>query len=90
MIWRFKTPDIVGGALLVLMCAFVGAASVQACSSSQAQAKVAKAEADLCAARAAYKLADAATGNRLDAAPGSPRASLEAAEDAFCAARGAP
>lgn len=35
-----------------------------------------------CAARLAYKLA---TGGKLDARPGSPRAKLEAAEDAFCA-----
>ncbi len=39
-------------------------------------------EKDLCAARAAYVIA---TGGKLDPAPGSPRAKLEAAEDAFCA-----
>lgn len=80
----YKSAAALGAAALVASSFILG---MVACSSSQAQAKVAKAEADLCAARAAYKLADAATGNRLDAAPGSPRASLEAAEDAFCAAR---
>lgn len=35
-----------------------------------------------CSARLTYKLASA---GKLDAPPGSPRAKLEAAEDAFCA-----
>lgn len=42
-------------------------------------------ETDLCAARAAYKAVAAAAGGKLDPAPGSARAKLEAAEDALCA-----
>ncbi len=39
-------------------------------------------ETDLCNARALYKVS---TDGSLDPEPGSPRAKLEAAEDAFCA-----
>jgi len=47
-------------------------------------AQTAKAEADLCKARAAWRVVAAAAGGALDPAPGSPRATLEAAEDALC------
>lgn len=40
---------------------------------------------DFCKARATYKALAAAAGGKLDPAPGSPRAKLEAEEDAFCA-----
>jgi len=57
-------------------------AALSACSSQQPP-KVTKE--DFCAARAAYKAIAAQAGGKLDPAPGSPRAKLEAAEDLFCA-----
>ncbi len=71
------------GALVVL-----GLSQCQACSSTAQQAKTAKAEAELCKARAEYKTLAALAGGRLDPAPGSARASLEAAEDVFCSTVG--
>lgn len=76
------------GVLLLIGASGYVVVSLQGCSSSATQpAKIAKAEAELCTARALYKLAAAAAGGSLDPAPGSPRAKLEAAEDRFCAAR---
>lgn len=66
--------------LAMFACVIVAACS----SSSTSPAKTAAREAEFCAARATYKLAAAAAGGALDPAPGSPRAKLEAAEDAFC------
>ena len=48
-------------------------------------AQIGKAEADLCKARAAWKVVAAAAGGALDPKPGTPRATLETAEDALCA-----
>lgn len=56
-----------------------------ACSAPAPAPKLAKAEGELCAARAAWKVFAAA--NNLAPAPGSERAKLEAAEDALCAVR---
>lgn len=42
-------------------------------------------EKDLCNARAAYKLAAIEANGKWNPEPGSPRAQLEASEDAFCA-----
>lgn len=54
-----------------------------ACVSSSGNAKTA--ESNFCAARAAYKVFAAAQNGKLDPAPGSARAKLEAEEDKFCA-----
>ncbi len=69
-------PTLVGGMLIVLAMLLTG------CKSAKT------AEYDLCKARAEYKLANAAAGGVFDPKPGSPRAKLEAAEDAFCASPG--
>lgn len=66
---------------LVLLPVAAGA-SVAACASTPAPT-VAKTEADLCEARAAWRIAAAADPS-LAPAPGSLRAKLEAAEDALC------
>jgi len=42
-------------------------------------------ETDLCAGRAAYKIVALQANGALDPKPGSPRAKLEASEDALCA-----
>jgi hypothetical protein len=73
---------------VLFVAAFAGLGISQACSSTNQQAKTVKAEADLCKARAQYKAFALLAGGRLDPAPGSARASLEAAEDAFCAGVG--
>jgi hypothetical protein len=69
---------------VVVLGAGVGVATHVGGCKPPTPAQTAKAEADLCKARAAYKLVAAAAGGALDPAPGSPRATLEAAEDALC------
>ncbi len=75
------------GLLFVIACFVLGAAIPLACSNPPTPAQIDKVESDLCKARATYKLIAAAAGGKLDPLPGSPRAKLEAAEDAFCATR---
>lgn len=75
-------------AVQVLACSVLGAGIVWSCTSStQQSARTDQVEAKLCAARADYKLAAALAAGRLDPAPGSPRAKLEAIEDGICLAR---
>lgn len=59
---------------------------VAALGCTQTQLKTA--EIDFCASRAAYKAFAATQGGKLDPAPGSPRAKLEADEDKLCAVVG--
>lgn len=74
-------------AVLLIVCFGVGFQLAVGCSNPPTPAQIDKVESDLCKARATYKLIAAAAGGRLDPLPGSPRAKLEAAEDAFCATR---
>ena len=84
-------PDFATRVMFVIGCAFMGAGlagyGITACSTSTPPAKVEKAAAEFCTARAVYVLANVATGSKLDPEPASPRAALEAAEDRFCLAR---
>ena len=73
-------------AVQVLLCAAAGAGVVCCVSTAQERAKVTAVEAKLCAARADYKVAAVLAGGRLEPTPGSARAAIEAAEDAFCLA----
>lgn len=87
---RRERASVIGGALIfcIAVVVFVAAWGTASCASSpEHEAKVAAVEAKLCAARADYKLAAALAAGRLDPLPGSPRAKLEEAEDAFCLAR---
>lgn len=61
----------------------IGVGAMMACV-GEAE-KVNTAETNLCAERAGWKVVAAAAGGVLDPAAGSPRAKLEAAEDALCA-----
>ncbi len=80
------------GAAAVTVAAMTGMVLVVlACVGTPVQqAKYVKAETDLCKARAAYRLLAASANGMLDPMPGSPRAQLEAAEDALCLVVPAP
>lgn len=84
--WLRSLSVPVGLALFILAGAVAGAVFVMAtgCAARPTPAQFARAESDLCKARAAYKLVAFAAGGALDPKPGSPRATLEAAEDALC------
>jgi hypothetical protein len=77
-----------GRVLQVVLCLLAGAGIVWSCANTPQGVKAAQAEADICRARAEYKQVAALARGRLDPAPGSQRARLEAAEDAFCALGG--
>lgn len=91
--WLRSTPPKVLGSLVAFMfviaCGVGGFLTAAGCTNTPKAADVTKVELDLCRARVTYKLLAAAAGGALDPAPGSPRAELEQAEDAFCAARAA-
>lgn len=76
---------VLGGALVTVLTLVLAGCT----SAGQPSPKLAAAEADLCIARADWKVVAAVAGGMLDPVPGSPRAKLEAAEDALCAARAA-
>lgn len=73
----------------VIACGVAGfaVAAVDACS--RVPPAVSTVELDLCRARASWRVVAAAAGGALDPTPGSVRARLEQAEDAFCSARDA-
>ena len=75
---------VIGGAIVTAATLFL-----TGCAGSAQNPKLATAEADLCIARADWKVVAEVAGGMLDPKPGSPRAKLEAAEDALCAARAA-
>lgn len=77
-----KTVPVAGqlALLLVVVCVTL---TVIACVKQPERAVTA--EHDLCEARAGWKAVALAAGGLLDPKPGTPRAKLEAAEDALCA-----
>lgn len=75
---------VIGGAIISIATLFL-----TGCAGGTTNPKLAAAETDLCIARADWKVVAAVAGGVLDPVPGSPRAKLEAAEDALCAARAA-
>lgn len=84
VIRRGERASFIGGTL-IFGAAVVAFVVVWSCASSPVQqTRTANVEGELCAARADYKLAAELAGGRLDPAPGSPRAKLEAFEDALC------
>lgn len=86
--WLKENPMKVTAITSAITAAITGV--LIACTSAGTPSpQVAAAEADLCKARAAWKLVALAAMGTLDPQPGTPRAELEAAEDALCRARAA-
>ncbi len=69
--------------LAMILCAFFAFLSIVACSNSNQKPAASAIEADLCKTRTAFRVAEIADST-LAPSPGTLRAKIEDAEDAFC------